>query len=362
MSLFDDDASEMSRHRLINDRDAEAILTGSSPAADFDELTHFLGRVKHVAHAGAPMPLALTMLLSELSNENGDLSATTASNVNGPALQVAELPKRRSRMPIQFAAGLSLAAKIALGAGLAAAGATGAAAAGVLPGPVQHAAASIVRTVTPFEVPDDASTPTPSTTFGARVSSDANGTSDGRPGVDGATISSEAKAKAEAKHDEHCTAVHASTKHATNGDATNGDATNGDATNGDSGAPAGHAGCKPHDSASAAADPQDGHGKPAAPGQNGLDTAASTPAADHVPTSTPGGASNGGTHSSPGHGTHPSSGANPATGATPAVPPTDDDPAASGAPDSPAVGDGTRPSGSGHDGETPPSHAGTPHH
>jgi hypothetical protein len=59
-------------------------------------------------------------------------------------------------MKIQSAlAGLSVAGKIVLGAGVAAAATTGAGAAGVLPGPVQHVFAKAVETVTPFGAPGD---------------------------------------------------------------------------------------------------------------------------------------------------------------------------------------------------------------
>jgi hypothetical protein len=62
-------------------------------------------------------------------------------------------PRRRSRLVPRLAA-LGLAAKVGLGVGVAAAGVTGAGAAGVLPAPVQHVVASVVDTVTPFQLPD----------------------------------------------------------------------------------------------------------------------------------------------------------------------------------------------------------------
>ena len=51
-------------------------------------------------------------------------------------------------------AGLGIAGKVALGASLAAAATTGAGAAGILPGPVQHVVASTVDAVTPFHLDD----------------------------------------------------------------------------------------------------------------------------------------------------------------------------------------------------------------
>ena len=56
-----------------------------------------------------------------------------------------------------FLAGLGIAGKVALGASLAAAATTGAGAAGVLPKPLQHAVATTVSTITPFEFPDGGS-------------------------------------------------------------------------------------------------------------------------------------------------------------------------------------------------------------
>ncbi len=55
-----------------------------------------------------------------------------------------------------FLAGLGVAGKLALGVGVAAAATTGAGAAGVLPGPVQHAMSKAVGDVTPFSMPDPA--------------------------------------------------------------------------------------------------------------------------------------------------------------------------------------------------------------
>ena len=55
-------------------------------------------------------------------------------------------------------AGLGVAGKVALGASLAAAATTGAGAAGILPGPVQHIVATTVGAVTPFHMPGDGTT------------------------------------------------------------------------------------------------------------------------------------------------------------------------------------------------------------
>jgi hypothetical protein len=67
-------------------------------------------------------------------------------------------PKRSVFMKVRtYVTGLGVAAKVMLGAGVAFAATTGAGAAGVLPGPVQHVVAATVDTVTPFNLPDPAS-------------------------------------------------------------------------------------------------------------------------------------------------------------------------------------------------------------
>ena len=58
-------------------------------------------------------------------------------------------------MIIEWLAGLGLAAKLSVGATVAAAAMTGAGAAEALPGPAQDAFASVVTTVTPFDLEDE---------------------------------------------------------------------------------------------------------------------------------------------------------------------------------------------------------------
>lgn len=64
---------------------------------------------------------------------------------------------RRSLRLIPRLAGLGLAAKVGLGLGVAAASVTGAGAAGVLPDPAQEVVATVVDTVTPFQIPEPSS-------------------------------------------------------------------------------------------------------------------------------------------------------------------------------------------------------------
>ena len=150
MSPRGDDVHEMPRRRPIDDQAVERILRGETAGVDLDGLHAFVSDVRAAA-AGpmpAPSPALEHVLTRGLSTDQGDLPATAASNANGPALQAAGLPKWRSATMkmSRYVAGLSIAAKITLGVGCAFAVTAGAAAAGVLPGPVQNA----VDAVTPF--------------------------------------------------------------------------------------------------------------------------------------------------------------------------------------------------------------------
>ena len=158
MSRFDDDASEMPRHQPFDDDAIEAILAGATRGEGLDDLSAFVTDVRMSAEAvPTPSPALTAALAAGISTEKGDRPATAASNVHGPARRVSGLPKWRAlRMKIKgLLAGLGVAGKVALGAGLAAAATTGAGAAGVLPGPVQHAVATTVGAVTPFSFPGD---------------------------------------------------------------------------------------------------------------------------------------------------------------------------------------------------------------
>jgi hypothetical protein len=219
-----DSSSEMHRRQDIGDAAIEALLSGNgagegippSLAALADEL-----RDLAVGPAPRPSPLLATLLQQGFSTENGDPSATAASNVPGPATeQAAGLPKwRRRRMVLaEFLAGLSVAAKATFGVGVAMASVTAAGAAGALPDAVQNVVATSVEAVTPFDLPDsgdaddddeqegvagdESGDPAEDGSedpenFGARVSADAQ---DG--GVDGQEISEEAKLNGEANRAE----------------------------------------------------------------------------------------------------------------------------------------------------------------
>ncbi|HVL28243.1 MAG TPA: hypothetical protein VM390_08845 [Acidimicrobiales bacterium] len=214
------------------------------------------------------MKPALAMLVARgFSSEKGDLPATAASNVTGPAPQAAGLPKwRKKKMLISELlaglvtklAGLGMAAKAGMGVTLAAASTTAAGAAGVLPAPAQHAVATVVATATPFTFPDAAND---RAVVGATVSADATG-ADGTPGVDGKAVSVAAKARA-----------------GTNGSDVSVGANTG-ATGLDRANQTPAAGRVPTSLPAAAADA-------GSKASTGLGTAGSTPAAGNVPTSVP---------------------------------------------------------------------------
>ncbi|HEX2699300.1 MAG TPA: hypothetical protein VHM89_03750, partial [Acidimicrobiales bacterium] len=219
------------RHRI--DAAIEAFFAGNGAGEEQASLASFAEKLRSVASGPVPAPSAMlaTMLAEGFSTEKGDLLATAASNVPGPATQAVGLPtwRKRRRVVGEFIVGLSVGAKAAFGISMAAASVTAAGAAGALPAPAQHVVSAAVEATTPFEFPDRAND---KADFGKRVSTDAR---DG--GVDGKVISEEAK--------------------------HNGDAHRADGA---------------------------GHGnKPTDLGQNGLDQANGTPAAGHVPTSLPSG-------------------------------------------------------------------------
>ena len=138
-----------------------------------DALAPFAEEVRFAVSGPPPVPsMSLAAVLTAgfsgvsptdlASNDKGDLLATAASNVHGPAPQAAGLPKEETNMPVTgILAGLL--AKLA-GAGPAAKGALAGVtavttmamaggAAGVLPGPAQTLVASVVNAATPFEFP-----------------------------------------------------------------------------------------------------------------------------------------------------------------------------------------------------------------
>lgn len=118
----------------------------------------------------------------------------------------------RKKMLVKTLLG-SLAAKVALGAGVAAASVTAAGAAGVLPAPAQEAVASIVAAATPFSLPDPSDVtlqvvddPSGSTTTTLAGGDDGESYEDGTAGRTvnhGACVSAGARDKAESEPGSH---------------------------------------------------------------------------------------------------------------------------------------------------------------
>jgi hypothetical protein len=148
------------RKHPFTDEDVEAMLRGETPKArpDLAPLAGAVADMRAASSGTPPQPnAALAALLDHglvgqgLSAEKGDLPVTAASNASRPAMQVFRLPKWRKRMIVEWIAGMGLAAKLGVGATVAAASVAGAGAGGVLPGPVQGAFESVVSTATPWE-------------------------------------------------------------------------------------------------------------------------------------------------------------------------------------------------------------------
>jgi hypothetical protein len=243
----------------LDDRALDALRSGTrSVPAGFDWLVPFVEELGEASSQPAPVVRpALALLLAEgFSPAPAPAPAPTPAAAPAPAWTAPVRPARRS----------GLGARVAAGFGLALAGATAAGAAGVLPDPAQHAMATVVEVATPFTFPDTADE---KADFGAKVSRDATGASDGQPGVDGRAVSDAARDKAPAP-----------------GPAGDGVGPNTGATGLDRANQTPAAGHPPTSVASG----NGAGGPPASPGSqasNGLGTAGSTPAAGQVPSSVP---------------------------------------------------------------------------
>lgn len=135
MSGFDGSWIEMPGPGPIDDDAIEAALA-SVAGEEVSELALLVSNVRNVVMTPpAPSAAMAAVLAAGFSTDKGDLPATAASNVHGPAMQVSGLSKwRKAKMKIQgFLAGIGIAGKIALGVGVAAAATTGAGATGMLP-------------------------------------------------------------------------------------------------------------------------------------------------------------------------------------------------------------------------------------
>jgi hypothetical protein len=219
---------------FLDDRALEALLNGApSGQSGFDWLVPFVEDLERASQAPAPVvqPALARMLAEGFSPELGEVLAA------GPP------PARRTRRLTAKALGLGFA--------LVATGTTAAAAAGVLPGPAQHAVATVVEATTPFSFPDKADD---RARVGSTVSRDATGASDGVAGVDGRSVS-------DAVRNSTSTTAVTGLNRANQTPA------------------AGHVPTSVPANVNA--------GPPASPGSTGLGTAATTPAAGRVPSTVP---------------------------------------------------------------------------
>jgi hypothetical protein len=103
-------------------------------------LTDFLSELKSWGTGPVPVPTAaLASLLADADRQS-------------PVAPVPP-PVRRKKMLVSKLAALGMAAKVALGVGVAAAAVTTAGIAGALPGPAQNTVAAVVNAVSPLELP-----------------------------------------------------------------------------------------------------------------------------------------------------------------------------------------------------------------
>lgn len=142
---------------LPDEGTVEALLSGRSVAAgdDLAPVATFLEDLRSLARDPAPAPSAA--LASFLSRDVP--TQATAEAVRPEAVRPDAPTKRRSRTMTApktglaaKLAGMGLAARIALGGGVALAGVTTAGAAGVLPEGPQQVVGGAIETVTPFDV------------------------------------------------------------------------------------------------------------------------------------------------------------------------------------------------------------------
>lgn len=167
MNSFDDDQDMHAAH-LLDDAAVELILAGRAAADDdLSALTAFVAEMRTSATMPPPAPsaaLAAVLTAGLTAIDLADVAAATPTSAARPVRRIAGLVHSRRQAVSDFGSRRALrmgaagvAAKIAFGCSVAAASVTAAGAAGVLPDPIQHAVAGVVRAVSPFEFPDPAS-------------------------------------------------------------------------------------------------------------------------------------------------------------------------------------------------------------
>jgi hypothetical protein len=191
----------MRKHR-ISDDDAAALVTGEAPAErpDLTTLARSISEFRDAAFASPPRPSAELRARLQLAPASG-ISLVAASNEAAPAIDAGEpaSPAPRAsvgRMKRMFAwfTGLGIAAKVVLGAAVAAAaGATGVGAVTGVNILVSATAEQEQQQVTPGDDAPEAPRDEPDT-FGDSVSDRAHELGTGSAGAEfGAEVSAEAK-------------------------------------------------------------------------------------------------------------------------------------------------------------------------
>jgi hypothetical protein len=203
-----DHVPEMSPVPLLDDVTTDAILDGDRVPDELGQLAAFAAAVRAIGSGPAPRP---SPPLAEVLTMGGPAPS------NRPTRVTARRTTRRSALA--RAAGVGLVVKVGFAASAAAAGVVGAGAAGVLPGGADRVVRDAIEVVTPVEFTDDGQVddrgvggrgpsgptvepgdaepgdpdaPSDPGEHGDRVSSDATGTSDGEPGVDGPAVAQDA--------------------------------------------------------------------------------------------------------------------------------------------------------------------------
>jgi len=140
-----------SARSTLDDAVVERLLTGRTVDGrpELGPMTAFVGALGGL-QGDPPAPRGR---LAELLAGGFDPAEAPAVADDVPVWAPPAPGRRRLLQRPARLAGLSLAAKVLLGGGVAAAGVTSAAGAGVLPAPVQNGVRAVVEAVTPFQVP-----------------------------------------------------------------------------------------------------------------------------------------------------------------------------------------------------------------
>lgn len=198
------------RKHTISDDDAAALVTGQAPAErpDLATLARSISEFRDAAFASPPRPSAELRARLDLAHAGG-ISSEAVSNEAADVIDAAEPASSRprasvGRMKRMFAwfTGLGIAAKVVLGATVAAAaGATGVGAAAGVNILVSASAEQEQQQVIPSDEPTEAPTGSPTdepSSFGDSVSERAHELGKGSDGAEfGAEVSTEAQLQGE---------------------------------------------------------------------------------------------------------------------------------------------------------------------